>query len=365
MRQAEKEKLMQARHPYMVRGAKICRTGRGSFTNLSQSALATLVNGQTPLGINIELYAGVTIKGEIGTVYSIEYVDNFSNSNNIEWRCLEFLRLPAHPYLWVDRSAPAIGQRYYRATVFAAPTNMVFIPPGTFRMGCPPDEPGREIFDGPQTEVTLSRGYLMGKYEVTQDKYRSVMGFNPSGNSGEPNNPVENVTWFMATSYCEELTRRELANGHIPANCVYRLPTEAEWEFACRALTSTMFSYGGDPSYSRLTNYVWYINPDGTTHPVRQKLPNPWGLYDMHGNAWEWCQVNFNFGLPGGIVLDPQGPSIDEGLRVVRSGFWYTLKKERWEFVPSSCRSGARRALSSGVSNFMGGLRVVLAPRRE
>jgi len=114
---------------------------------------------------------------------------------------------------------------------------------------------------------------------------------------------------------------------------VYRLPTEAEWEYGCRAGTSTRFSYGDDPGYTNLTNYAWYWdNSGGETHAVGQKLANPWGLYDMHGNVWEWCQDWYG-GYPGGIVLDPQGP--DSGsCRVISGGDWHDY--------PGGCRSARR-----------------------
>jgi hypothetical protein len=108
---------------------------------------------QTPPGLDIQLYAGLSITGAVGTVYSIEYVTDLAQTNNVSaWRCLEFLHLPASPYLWADKSAPATGKRFYRAVVFAAPSNLVFIPPGTFRMGSPTNEVDRLDSEGPQTE---------------------------------------------------------------------------------------------------------------------------------------------------------------------------------------------------------------------
>jgi formylglycine-generating enzyme required for sulfatase activity len=135
----------------------------------------------------------LTITGAVGTVYSVEYVADLARTNS--WRSLEFLQLPASPYLWADKSAPATGKRFYRAVAMEGPTNTVFIPPGTFRMGSPTNEVGRyDIGEGPQTAVTISRGFWMGKYEVTQGEYLALMGNNPSQFKGDPNRPVEWVT---------------------------------------------------------------------------------------------------------------------------------------------------------------------------
>jgi formylglycine-generating enzyme required for sulfatase activity len=272
-------------------------------------------------------------------------------------RCLEFLQLPADPYLWVDKSASATGKRFYRAVEVAAPTNMVFIPPGTFRMGSPTNEVERSDNESPQTAVTISRGFWMGKYEVTQGEYRAAIGFNPSffkppGYTADTNRPVEQVSWFNATNYCGLLTQQERAADRIPTNCVYRLPTEAEWEYACRGWTSTRFSYGDDPAYTNLTNYGWCSdNSDVQTHPVGQKLPNPWGLYDMHGNVGEWCQDWFG-AYPGGIRVDPQGPGAG-GYRVFRNSHSFGY--------PQWCRSAARGGVDPfGLFSYVG-FRVVLA----
>jgi formylglycine-generating enzyme required for sulfatase activity len=144
--------------------------------------------------------------------------------------------------------------------------------------------------------------------------------------------------------------------GRIATNSVYRLPTEAEWEYACRAWTSTRFSYGDDPGYTNLTDYAWYWdNSGGTTHPVGQKLPNPWGLYDMHGNVFEWCQDWFDT-YPGGIALDPQGPATGSA-RVIRGGDWLF-----WGDVAGNCRSAYRCGDGPDAGSVIIGFRVVLAP---
>jgi formylglycine-generating enzyme required for sulfatase activity len=322
---------------------------------------------QAPPVLDIHLYAGLTVTGAVGTVYQIQYVTDLAQTNTPSaWRCLEYLQLPASPYLWADRSAPATGKRFYRAVAMGAPTNMVFIPPGTFRMGSPTNEVGREDNEGPQTAVTISRGFWMGEYLVTQGDYLAVMGNNPSyfttndfnGNPIPPdlNRPVESVTWYDATNYCATLTQRERVAGRIATNSVYRLPTEAEWEYACRGWTSTRFSYGDDPEYTNLTDYAWYWdNSGGMTHAVGQKLPNPWGLYDMHGNVWEWCQDWFGV-YPGGIAVDPQGPATGSS-RVGRGGFVGGFGGD----VPF-CRSAGRGGIGPDGRGDTVGFRVLLAP---
>ncbi len=308
-------------------------------------------SAQTPPVLGIQLYAGLSITGAVGAVYSVEYVTDLALTNS--WRCLEFLQLPASPYLWADKSASATGKRFYRAGAFAVPTNLVFIPPGTFRLGSPTNEVDRFTDEGPQTAVTISRGGgWMGKYEVTHGEYLAVTTNNPSSFTGDTNRPVESVSWFDATNYCAMLTQRERAARRIATNSVYRLPTEAEWEYACRGWTSDRrFSSGDDPGYTNLTNYAWNSGPP--THPVGQKLANPWGLYDMYGNVAEWCQDWYGT-YPGAIAVDPQGTATGPG-RVFRGGAWNT--------GAGGCRSAARVAgPPTSVSGFCS---TQVSPERE
>ena len=180
-----------------------------------------------------------------------------------------------------------------------------------------------------------------------------VMGSNPSHFIGDAALPVESVNWFEATNYCATLTQLERAAGRIPVGCAYRLPTEAEWEYACRAWTSTRFSYGDDPGYTNLANYAWYSqNGDNTTHPVGQKLPNFWGLYDMHGNVLNWCQDWWGQ-YPGGSAVDPVGPATGAS-RVIRGGSWLR--------TAAHCRSAFRHSFAPETRNILIGFRVVLTP---
>jgi formylglycine-generating enzyme required for sulfatase activity len=316
------------------------------------------LTAQTAPVLDLRLYAGLSITGAVGTVYSVEYVPDLAQTDDPSaWRCLEYLQLPASPYLWADKSAPATGRRFYRAREFSPSTNLVFIPPGTFRMGSPTNEVGRLDDEGPQTAVTISRGSWMGKYEVTQGEYLVVMGNNPSSAKGNTNRPVESISWYQANDYCATLTQRERLAGRIATNSVYRLPTEAEWEYACRGWTSTRFSYGDDPGYTNLWMYAWYgdNSSGGTPQRVGQRLPNPWGLYDMYGNVFEWCQ-DWLGPYAGGIAVDPQGTRapVGDAYKVVRGGVF--------SINASYCRSASRNGSDPSVQTYYFGLRVLLAP---
>jgi formylglycine-generating enzyme required for sulfatase activity len=310
---------------------------------------------QTPAELDIRMYAGLTITGAVGTIYSVEYASELTETNGTgSWSCLEFLQLPSNPYRWVDLSVPTTSRRFYRLVEFSAPTNMVFVPPGTFDFGSPDTEADRRYSEGPQTAVTISSGFWMGKYEVTQADYVAIIGSNPSTFLGDDLRPVETLSWPDAAAYCAALTEQEKTAGRIPEGCAFRLPTEAEWEYACRAGTSTRFSYGDDPTYTGLTDYAWYgANADETTHPVGQKLPNRWGLYDMHGNVDEYCQDWYSSSLPGGIALDPKGPATGTS-HPVRGGAWN-------KGIPGLMRSATRAQIPHPSRGNFIGFRIVLA----
>ena len=245
----------------------------------------------------------------------------------------------------------AIGgsTRYYRSvdgTKPSGPADYVWIKPGTFVMGSPTSEADRRE-DEVQHSVTLSRGYWMSDHETTQAEYESVMGSNPSRFKGSTL-PVEQVSWDEAVSYCAKLTVRELAAGRIEAGQAYRLPTEAEWEYAARA--GTTGAYAGE-----LGSMGWYnVNSGSTSHAVKGKQANGWGLYDMHGNVWEWC-ADWYGAYTSESVTDPMGATSGSN-RVVRGG--------SWNYGAGYCRSAYRyRHVPGYRGNFLG-FRSVLSSSR-
>jgi formylglycine-generating enzyme required for sulfatase activity len=217
---------------------------------------------------------------------------------------------------------------------------------GTFKMGSPTSE-GERSSDETQHEVTLTRPYYLGVYEVTQEQYEKVMGTNPSGFKG-PRHPVETVSWEDAQEFIAKLNA---LSAEQSAGREYRLPTEAEWEYACRAGEETAYSFGEDPSV--LGKYGWFEDNSGSkTHPVGEKQPNPWGLYDMHGNVYEWCEDWYG-DYPARTMLDPTG-AIMGSLRVFRGGGWGILA--------AFCRSASRNGNRPSGRNVSFGFRLALSP---
>ncbi|WP_242030278.1 formylglycine-generating enzyme family protein, partial [Microcystis wesenbergii] len=222
---------------------------------------------------------------------------------------------------------------------------MVGLPAGQFLMGSPDSDPDAESFEKPQHQVKIN-SFAIGKYPITQAQYQAVMGINPSYFKINPQNPVEGVSWDDAQAFCKKLSQ---ITGKT-----YRLPTEAEWEYACRAGTTTRYYFGDDAN--QLGDYAWYSgNSQQTTHPVGQKRPNAWGLYDMSGNVREWCEDNWH----GNYIGAPKDGSAwltnDSDYSIVRGGSWYTY--------PPSCRSAIRNGNNRrGFNNFELGFRVVCVP---
>ncbi len=262
---------------------------------------------------------------------------------------------------------------------------LVLIRAGSFQMGSGDKEEGREVSESPLHPVKITRDFLMGMYPVTQEQYQALMGINPSQFKGEKL-PVENVTWEEANAFCQKLSEKE--------GKTYRLPTEAEWEYACRAGKQTPYYWGTQFNKYSL-DYCWTEqNSEKQTHPVGEKKPNAWGLYDMSGNVWQWCADKYQdkYGpvkeeeeidvdalktevektaeaktvaekteaakkedkkSETKTEMDPVGP--EKGTdRVARGGSWFSH--------PRFCRSAYRNHFTSNYKNAFLGFRVVLVP---
>jgi formylglycine-generating enzyme required for sulfatase activity/Tol biopolymer transport system component len=222
--------------------------------------------------------------------------------------------------------------------------DLLLIPAGTFVMGSPPEEEGRSDQERP-LDVTISKPFYMGKFPVTQVQYEKIMGLNLSDTKG-PNNPADRVSWNDASEFCRRLST-------LTGRTV-RLPTMAEWEYACRAGAATRFFTGN--SASDLARAGWYKdNSNGTTHPVGQKAPNRWGIYDMHGNVYEWC-----LDVWGGADCQSSEPVTDPvGLEQVDA---YSVRGGCWGSDVNDCRSAGGMECESGVRNNSIGFRVVVDP---
>jgi sulfatase modifying factor 1 len=244
---------------------------------------------------------------------------------------------------------------------FPEPLDMIELEGGTFLMGSPEGEPGRDHDEGPQHEVTVSP-FAMAKVPTTQRLYRELMAKNPGSPKGD-DLPVNNVTFFDAVRFCNALSKRV---GLEPCYAVqgqdvkwnraasgYRLPTEAEWEYAARAGTRTRYSFGDDDA--RLGEYAWFGKNASDLQPVGKKRANPWGLYDLYGNVWEWCWDRHG-AYKAKSQRDPVG---DESFsnRVLRGGSFYG---GAWLL-----RSAGRGRNSPGFRLRNGGFRCVRGSRRQ
>ena len=220
---------------------------------------------------------------------------------------------------------------------------MVLIPAGEFLMGSPDSDKDASFQEKPQHRVRITKPFYLGKYKVTQEQWEAVMGSNPSHFKG-PKNPVEQVSWDDCQQFLGKLNAKFAAEGGK-----YQLPSEAQWEYACRAGSKTRYSFGDDET--RLGDHAWIRkNWGGNTHPVGEKKPNAWGLYDMHGNVCELCQDWFKDGYyKESPVDDPMGAA---------TGLYRVLRGGSWHCPAGHCRSANRRRILPGLPCNNLGLRV-------
>jgi len=287
-----------------------------------------------PLSLRVDPVLKVTVAWDAGSHASVEWAPDPSGP----WTAWKDIAVNDTGSVVVD-TLPGSSARFFRVVPISLPRGklgFVWIQPGTFLMGSPPTEFGRSTNET-QRFVVLTQGFWLSDHEVTQGEYQAVMGTNPSKFAGNANRPVENVTWSDAALYCQKLTERERAAGRITALEAYRLPTEAEWEYAARAGTT-------GPRYGDLDAIAWWNGNSAAsgTQPVKQKQPNAWGLYDMLGNVTEWCSDWFGPYLGGSVatvlVVNPTGVSnvffVPDPMRVLRGGAWPSTGQ--------AIRSGAR-----------------------
>jgi len=231
---------------------------------------------------------------------------------------------------------------------------LVLIPAGTFTMGSPASEKGRLDREGPQRKVTISKPFWLGKTEVTQGQHTAVTGKSPwKGENWAKENAqhaASYVTWNDAVAFCKALSKT--------TKQTVRLPTEAEWEYACRAGSADAYSFGDDAS--KLGDYAWYRSnaqskDEKYAHPVGKKKPSAWGLHDMHGNVWEWCNDWCQDRYKGLAATDPKGPN-NGSSRVLRGGCWCDF--------PSFCRSANRTRVTPDFRSNRLGFRVAVSVSR-
>jgi formylglycine-generating enzyme len=282
------------------------------------------------LAIQTQPIPQLLLTGKANTVQSVIWTDSFAPDST--WQVLTNIPMESTARVAIGVDSITHSNRFYQA--FEVPSGFVWLPPASFLVGSPLTEAEREPGNAEiQHTVTLTKGCWMARFEVTQALYSEIAGENPSTFLG-PSNPVDSVSWHQSTNFCGQLTQREQSLGHLPSRCRYRLPTEAEWEYACRAGTTTAFYFGDVLRYgmARFNSQIEYSAARGSysvaTNPivlgsvqVGSFAPNAFGIYDMHGNVSEWCADGFG-DYPTGPVVDPKGLAPDVGRVVVRGGAW-------------------------------------------
>ena len=302
----------------------------------------------------------------ISEVYSDEGVGVLYRTTNAAAASGEWQPLHAFPAKEAVRALTEVqptesSQAFFRLVLheMSVHSDMVWVPPGQFQLGSPYDEAERYADEGPQQLKVIPVGFWVHKYEVTQAEYIELMGNNPSfgynSEAGElaANLPVDSVTWEEAKEYCRRLNKQELEANRVPPGYEYRLPTEAEWEYVARAGTTGAYSFGESDKVLHLGEFGWWRENSGETPmPVGQLAPNPWGLYDIHGNVFEWCLEDYDAYEEGGFVAFSGAD-----YKVIRGGSFYCPAT----ILRSACRIEPQ---ISDFRNWLTGLRVFLAPKQ-
>ncbi|HAV12844.1 MAG TPA: hypothetical protein DCX06_05020 [Opitutae bacterium] len=303
----------------------------------------TVVDGQVNVAAGKQLHLQLRIKNHLTMTREITLKPN----ERFVWK-VEPVAIPG-PQVGQPWAVPYLGHTF------------VWVEPGQFNMGSPPVESGRLPNEGPQTQVRFSQGFWMATHEVTQEKFLEIMDRNPSEFEGLQK-PVENVSWAQAKQFCQLLSHFEKVAGRLPDGYVYRLPTEAEWEYAARAKTTTPFCFGeeADPSFGNFRGVYpksWSGAAKASTHygtvPVGSYQANTLGLYDVNGNVAEWTLDFYSARLPGGSLTDP-APRANGTRIAVRGG--------SWEDYATAVRSAIRKEVRSDTPSSSIGFRLVLAP---
>lgn len=241
--------------------------------------------------------------------------------------------------------------RVRKMPVLRPPESMSLISPGAFTMGTPTTDTNRTASELSPFEVSLTRGFWMGRFEVTQSEYQNLMCTNPAAFASDLNNPVDSISWVDATEYCRRLTVQERQAGRLPDGYLYRLPSEAEWEYAARAGSTNLFFFGDDSQ--ELANYAWFSSNSGQrSHAVGKLRANAWSLHDTHGNVAEWCWD----------WIDTPPTSAVTNLLGAISGPYHAVRGGAWPFPARHARCGWRVSNASHIRQSYLGFRVVLAP---